>query len=72
MSEVERDHVDIRQVHPSFVVDESLWSDGTWTYHIFARHMTKVLENDDVTYYDRRSDEDILERLNEWLANHEE
>ena len=70
MSEVERDHVDIRQVHPSFVVDESLWSDGTWTYHIQSD--TKILENDDVTYYDRRSDEDILERLNEWLADHEE
>ena len=81
MREVERESLDIRHVHGHFIVDESLWSDRTWTLHIqtgAAINETRqdpkptILEADDITYYDRPTDEEILEKLNEWLADHEE
>lgn len=68
MSEVDRDYSELRDIHPGWEVEETLWSDRQYSYHIQRRvtrdeEPQRPIESDDTFYYTRLDDEDLLEKI---------
>lgn len=55
-----------RDVH-GVVVQETCWDDGRWTYEIRGVTLGRVYEDDDIIYDTRLDDDELSERVLEYI-----